>query len=110
MKKEKKLIPVRLLLIQVFVKIYVWLHKCITTIATQSADKFAGKVVCLMHDSTSDWSGGWVAFDTLLSSALTLWVCALDASKFQRRVCIILSQFTCKSKYALINLLINHEL
>ena len=36
-----------------------------------------------------------------LSNALTLWVCALDASKFQC-MCIILSQFSRKSKYAVI--------
>ena len=38
-----------------------------------------------------------------LSNALTLRVRALDASKSQR-ACIILSKFTCKSKYAVINL------
>ena len=38
-----------------------------------------------------------------LSSALTLWICALDASKSQH-VCIILSKFTRQSKYAVINL------
>ena len=37
-----------------------------------------------------------------LSNALTLRVCALDASKSQR-ACIILSKFTRKSKYAVIN-------
>ena len=36
-------------------------------------------------------------------NALTLQVCALDASKSQR-TCIILSQFIRKSKYAVINL------
>ena len=38
-----------------------------------------------------------------LSNALTLRVCALDTSKSQR-ACIILSKFTHKSKYAVINL------
>ena len=38
-----------------------------------------------------------------LSNALTLRVCALDASKSQR-ACIILSKFTRKSKYTVINL------
>ena len=42
-----------------------------------------------------------------LSNALTLRVRALDASKSQRE-CIILSKFTRKSKYAVINLQINH--
>ena len=37
-----------------------------------------------------------------LSLAFILWVCAFDASKSQH-LCIILSQFTCKSKYAVIN-------
>ena len=44
-----------------------------------------------------------------LSDALTLRVHAFDASKSQR-ACIILSQFTCKSKYAVINLYLNRGL
>ena len=38
-----------------------------------------------------------------LSNALTLWVRALDASKSQC-ACIVLSKFTHKSKYEVINL------
>ena len=43
-----------------------------------------------------------------LSNALTLWVRVLDASKYQR-ACIILSKFTRKRKYAVINLQLTTE-
>ena len=43
----------------------VWI---ITTFWTQPADRFASKVGTSYAYSTSDWSGGWATFDTLLTS------------------------------------------
>ena len=65
----KKVLSVELLLIQVFVKIYVQLHKCIIAIFwTRPVDRLALQ----MHIQPVIGSGGWVTFDMLVQRLNTL--------------------------------------